>query len=1249
MSRKMRELRVEDALMYLDQVKMEFGDRPHIYNEFLDIMKNFKSQQIDTPGVIERVSNLFHGNKKLVLGFNTFLPEGYKIELPIDGAPAVYHAPGQVGVTQIGRGVRPTAAPPGLLPQSAVAPPSRFMAPPLNNASGTTTTTNTATTTTTTNNNSSTSPEITLATSSSARQRLAAAEKHGRDHAEQSKLQQQAARNSQITLHPPPRILLPAALHPVAAVTSSHPGMAPQQQQQQQPGQPVEFDYAINYVTNIKKRFANQPDTYKNFLKILHTYQKEQRGIKEVLNEVSELFADHPDLLQEFTYFLPDAVQATAKAQLEAAVKMAEGRKKKNVQETAAHVAEARTQAILRAKLAAREQQQQQKQQRHEPESSVAVPTPASVQSSFSQQPFPVAFGATLGRSEEKEKDICRSAVYGQVSFAPARPPKRGELTASNNAAKYGWPRSVPDLPLQPNAKEEAFFERVKGHLNRKDLAPDKPASGSRKHTPYTEFLKVLHLFGCGILSREETVLLLKSLFEQGHAPKTGAGKANPKMNKVAQDLLADFESILVGRGPYASQQSTMKDRSKYGALSIRMCDFSRSDNPTPSYWTYPLDHPQKRYSHSGQSKDEGLVLNTVVVCVGQDTKRTSLENYDGPKVRKNVYEEIMFKIEDERFEVDMAIERNNSALRLVEPMAEEIISLKEGEERDGQPIGRMHYTLRSNTLGPVHIGAIARLYGDFGDEVVNHLLRNPMAVLPVVYKRMNEKNAEWRKVRTECNKSWKVAAAENYEGSLDVLCYSLKHELSHKLTLDYLREECRKIKHFLRLSNKHKPSNRSYTEDISAKYELRNLDSQYVLFQPYLAVKVGNGMPHKDAFALLSKEILKVAKSSSDRYKASRLWAEFLVPMFDLPWHLLLGEAQRESKSKNISFVAAYEAGQAIRTFYGDGIITNVGVSTQSRDANCYTVKLSYGIAYLRQSYILHTLPPSVPSSEEKHYVRLHDGKFSRIEKNMDVKDAISVKSCFTFFGSEKIYLFLRLYCVLVGILAEGYAYFSSVHSSFKNDVSSSDARCGGTDSLGRGISEASRPGDQYKKSYTGLLAALSDFLGGGMTSKTFEATCRTLCAKHVFKYALLPNILKKCAEELLKVVDEEAYLTLLDYARIPQIDISLLRELSLRCSDGASTYRLQYDAAAQSLMCCYVPEGSSLVVASSSIDASAEADYMNDADGENEEMADDDGKVLSEEDSYQNTGRDSDEEEENLEDDADTNASSLKRARLK
>eukprot|EP00968_Pinguiococcus_pyrenoidosus_P018881 scaffold1954_cov268-Pinguiococcus_pyrenoidosus.AAC.318 len=38
--------------------------------------------RIDTPGVIRCVSNLFRGNAKLILGFNTFLPDGYKIEIP---------------------------------------------------------------------------------------------------------------------------------------------------------------------------------------------------------------------------------------------------------------------------------------------------------------------------------------------------------------------------------------------------------------------------------------------------------------------------------------------------------------------------------------------------------------------------------------------------------------------------------------------------------------------------------------------------------------------------------------------------------------------------------------------------------------------------------------------------------------------------------------------------------------------------------------------------------------------------------------------------------------------------------------------------------------------------------------------------------------------------------------------------------------------------------------------------------------
>ena len=78
---------LNDALTYLDQVKVRFQDQPDVYNRFLDIMKDFKSQAIDTPGVIDRVSSLFNGHPQLIQGFNTFLPPGYKIEAGWDNDP----------------------------------------------------------------------------------------------------------------------------------------------------------------------------------------------------------------------------------------------------------------------------------------------------------------------------------------------------------------------------------------------------------------------------------------------------------------------------------------------------------------------------------------------------------------------------------------------------------------------------------------------------------------------------------------------------------------------------------------------------------------------------------------------------------------------------------------------------------------------------------------------------------------------------------------------------------------------------------------------------------------------------------------------------------------------------------------------------------------------------------------------------------------------------------------------------------
>ncbi|XP_059512411.1 paired amphipathic helix protein Sin3a isoform X5 [Myotis daubentonii] len=263
-------LKVEDALSYLDQVKLQFGSQPQVYNDFLDIMKEFKSQSIDTPGVISRVSQLFKGHPDLIMGFNTFLPPGYKIEVQTNDMVNVT-TPGQVHQIPT-HGIQPQPQQPPQHPsqpsaQSAPAPAQPAPQPPPAKVS------------------------------------------------KPSQLQAHTPASQQTPPLPPYASPRSPPVQPHTPVTISL-GTAPSLQN----NQPVEFNHAINYVNKIKNRFQGQPDIYKAFLEILHTYQKEQRNAKEaggnytpalteqeVYAQVARLFKNQEDLLSEFGQFLPDA------------------------------------------------------------------------------------------------------------------------------------------------------------------------------------------------------------------------------------------------------------------------------------------------------------------------------------------------------------------------------------------------------------------------------------------------------------------------------------------------------------------------------------------------------------------------------------------------------------------------------------------------------------------------------------------------------------------------------------------------------------------------------------------------------------------------------------------------------------------------------------------------------------------------------------------------------------------------------
>ncbi|KAF9059889.1 hypothetical protein BDP27DRAFT_1385647 [Rhodocollybia butyracea] len=272
-----RPLNVTDALSYLDAVKHQFSEKPEVYNKFLDIMKDFKSQQIDTPGVIDRVSRLFHGNPPLIQGFNTFLPVGYRID--VSGDPL---DPNRITVTTpTGTTTQTTTSSASHAPRT-ISHPSRdipgfgpniaqpFAFPGIHAPNGP----------------PAHAPANPLSRSMTPQQPFQVPH-------QSISFDQQFSPSLQQTQTTAAASLLGNLNNKNSIETQPQGG---------------EFNHAIQYLNKIKARYSDDANTYKQFLDILQAYQKEQRHLQDsqVYVQVQVLFKDAPDLLAEYKDFLPE-------------------------------------------------------------------------------------------------------------------------------------------------------------------------------------------------------------------------------------------------------------------------------------------------------------------------------------------------------------------------------------------------------------------------------------------------------------------------------------------------------------------------------------------------------------------------------------------------------------------------------------------------------------------------------------------------------------------------------------------------------------------------------------------------------------------------------------------------------------------------------------------------------------------------------------------------------------------------------
>lgn len=98
---------------------------------------------------------------------------------------------------------------------------------------------------------------------------------------------------------------------------------------------------------------------------------------------------------------------------------------------------------------------------------------------------------------------------------------------------------------------------------------------------------------------------------------------------------------------------------------------------------------------------------------------------------KKSIYEENMYKIEDERFELDIVMEVNLSAIRALENVQTHMNSLTAEQlnnfQLDDQLGGQSAFIQRQ---------AVQRIYGERASEIIDGLKRSPRVAVPIVLRR---------------------------------------------------------------------------------------------------------------------------------------------------------------------------------------------------------------------------------------------------------------------------------------------------------------------------------------------------------------------------------------------------------------------------------------------------------------------------------------------------------------------------------
>ncbi|XP_069149570.1 paired amphipathic helix protein Sin3-like 2 isoform X4 [Solanum lycopersicum] len=620
-------------------------------------------------------------------------------------------------------------------------------------------------------------------------------------------------------------------------------------EEQAPPKKTVEFEEAISFVNKIKKRFQNDDHVYKSFLDILNMYRKEHKGITEVYKEVAALFEDHADLLDEFTRFLPDN-SGTASA-----TQTLFGRPSfQRYDERSSSI------PLLRQSNMDKQRFRRDRIINLHAERDLSVDPPE-----MEDDKTMMKLHKEQKRRAEKEN---RDRRGRDQDYREPDNENNGDLSMHRSTDKrksarrveeFGGTYDDKDGVKNMYSQEFTFCERVKERL--------------RSPTDYQAFLKCLHIYSTEIITRKELQSLVADLLGKYPDLMEGFNEFLERCERIDGFLAGVMSKRHTSKSVKEEEKDKEQKREidggkekdrykeKYWGKSIQELDLSNCQSCTPSYRLLPEDYPIPTASQ--RSELGAQVLNDHWVSVTSGS-----EDYSFKHMRRNQYEESLFRCEDDRFELDMLLESVSSAAKRAEELLNSLNDNSVGA--DGPIRIEDHFTA-------LNLRCIERIYGDHGLDVVDILRKNLPVTLPVVLTRLKQKQEEWTKCRSDFNKVWAEIYSKNHYKSLDHRSFYFKQQDSKNLSTKSLVAEIKEIK-----DQKLKEDDMILAIAAGSRHPI----------SPHLDFEFSDPEVHEDLYKFIKYSCKEVCSTEEQLNKVLRFWTTFLEPMFGVTNRLHGSEA---------------------------------------------------------------------------------------------------------------------------------------------------------------------------------------------------------------------------------------------------------------------------------------------------------------------------------------------------------------------